>query len=216
MGWYRVVKTIKGHRYVYEQRTWREGRHVRTESRYLGPADGYVSSGGAGGGAKPSGTSQRVNTTPIILYHGSPSELTGTLEPSGEGTFGPGFYLTTKERATLYARYDAGIAARLFEGEEGGAPEPQYDGTVYAFDVGDLRLKVLGWMRYQELCMALDPQGASTPSAKAELQALLAGEGYDGLYILDDERHEMVIFPGSMDKIKVIEVNTTAETLHDN
>ena len=30
MGWYRVVKTIKGHRYryIYEQRTWREGKHV--------------------------------------------------------------------------------------------------------------------------------------------------------------------------------------------
>src|SRR4051812_38582607 len=39
MGWYRIVKTIKGHRYIYEQRTWREGKHVRTESRYLGPAD---------------------------------------------------------------------------------------------------------------------------------------------------------------------------------
>jgi Zincin-like metallopeptidase len=40
VDWYRVVKTIKGHRYVYEQRTWREGRHVRTESRYVGRADG--------------------------------------------------------------------------------------------------------------------------------------------------------------------------------
>ena len=36
MGWYRVVKTIKGHHYVYLQRTWREGKHVRTESRYVG------------------------------------------------------------------------------------------------------------------------------------------------------------------------------------
>ena len=38
MGWYRVVKTIKGHRYIYEQRTWREGKRVRTESRYVGTA----------------------------------------------------------------------------------------------------------------------------------------------------------------------------------
>src|SRR6266508_3137681 len=38
MGWYRVVKTIKGHRYIYEQRTWREGKRVRTESRYIGAA----------------------------------------------------------------------------------------------------------------------------------------------------------------------------------
>ena len=38
MRWYRVVKTIKGHPYVYQQRTWREGKRVRTESRYVGPA----------------------------------------------------------------------------------------------------------------------------------------------------------------------------------
>ena len=37
---YTVIKTIKGRRYVYEQRTWRDGKRVRTESRYLGPADG--------------------------------------------------------------------------------------------------------------------------------------------------------------------------------
>jgi hypothetical protein len=37
-SWYRVVKTIKGHRYLYEQRTWREGKHVRTQSRYVGRA----------------------------------------------------------------------------------------------------------------------------------------------------------------------------------
>lgn len=37
---YRVTKTIKGRHYIYEQRTWREGKRVRTESRYIGPADG--------------------------------------------------------------------------------------------------------------------------------------------------------------------------------
>jgi hypothetical protein len=36
---YRVVKTVKGRRYLYEQRTWREGNRVRTESRYIGPLD---------------------------------------------------------------------------------------------------------------------------------------------------------------------------------
>jgi hypothetical protein len=36
MGWYQVVKAIKGHRYLYAQRTWREGKKVRTESRYIG------------------------------------------------------------------------------------------------------------------------------------------------------------------------------------
>jgi hypothetical protein len=37
---YRVVKAIKGRRYLYEQRTWRDGGRVRTESRYIGPLDG--------------------------------------------------------------------------------------------------------------------------------------------------------------------------------
>ena len=36
MSWYIVVKTIKGHRYRYRQRTWREGGRMRTESVYLG------------------------------------------------------------------------------------------------------------------------------------------------------------------------------------
>lgn len=41
-GWYIVTKTIKGRPYLYRQRTWRDGAHVRTESHYLGPADGGV------------------------------------------------------------------------------------------------------------------------------------------------------------------------------
>lgn len=36
---YRVIKTIKGRRYIYEQRTWREGARVRTQGRYIGPVD---------------------------------------------------------------------------------------------------------------------------------------------------------------------------------
>jgi len=37
---YRVIKTVKGRRYIYEQRTWRVGERVHTECRYVGPADG--------------------------------------------------------------------------------------------------------------------------------------------------------------------------------
>jgi hypothetical protein len=201
MGWYRVIKTVKGHRYEYLQRTWREGKKVRTESRYIGPADEAL-------GTRPPRASDfdGVITTPRIFYHGSPGELEGAFKPSEEGTFGPGFYLTSHARATLYAKYDAGIAARLLEGEEDRAPEPQYDGAVYAFNVSALRLKTLKWARYQELCMVLDTQGAPTPSAKATLQELLAAQGYDGLYILNEERHEMVVFPSSMQKIKAIKV----------
>ena len=40
MGWYIVVKTIKGNRYRYRQLTWRdENGRVRCESHYLGRAD---------------------------------------------------------------------------------------------------------------------------------------------------------------------------------
>jgi hypothetical protein len=144
-----------------------------------------------------------VITTPSTFYHGSPSELEGALEASEEGTFGPGFYLTSQARAALYARYDPRIAASILEGEEGSLPEPQYQGKVYAFDVSGLRLKALRHERYQRMCMAIDPDGAPTPRAKAELQELLAAEGYDGLYILSDERHEMVVFPASLRKLKV-------------
>lgn len=42
---YFVIKTIKGHRYLYEQQTWRDGNHVRTLSRYIGP-EGQPPGGG--------------------------------------------------------------------------------------------------------------------------------------------------------------------------
>ena len=35
-----VIKTIKGRRYRYLQRSYRDGGKVRTESLYLGPVDG--------------------------------------------------------------------------------------------------------------------------------------------------------------------------------
>jgi hypothetical protein len=37
---YIVVKTIKGRQYRYQQRTYRQGGKVRTETIYLGPVDG--------------------------------------------------------------------------------------------------------------------------------------------------------------------------------
>jgi hypothetical protein len=342
VGWYSVIKTIKGHRYEYLQRTWREGKKVRTESVYIGPAevaqgsapgrppresdfDGTFSRGdvvratnkitgevririyacetptGFGLADRISGIPYKykssewslellrkapplgllqykvgdtfvylpdgevmtitkvledkgkyilesisgssdatvteelllqhfkpssrgrtsttshdsrpprasdldgVITTPSVFYHGSPSKLEGAIEPSDEGTFGPGLYLTTHARATLYAQYDAWIAARIAEGEGGWRIEPQYDGTVYGFDVSGLRLSTLKHGRYQELCMALDPQGALTPSAKAKLQEHLAEAGYDGLYILDEVRHELVVFPASLHKVKILD-----------
>ena len=69
-AWYRVIKIIKGHRYVYEQRTRREGKHVRTENRYVGPADGSASRTGATGNGdglgkgRPGQKPSAVTTTP--------------------------------------------------------------------------------------------------------------------------------------------------------
>jgi antirestriction protein ArdC len=40
VGWYIVIKTIKGRKYRYRQRTWREGGRVRTQSFSLGPIGG--------------------------------------------------------------------------------------------------------------------------------------------------------------------------------
>jgi hypothetical protein len=39
---YVVIKTINGRRYRYLQRSYRVGKKVRTESLYLGPADGGI------------------------------------------------------------------------------------------------------------------------------------------------------------------------------
>ena len=35
-SWYTVFKKIKGKLYAYSQRSWREGKKVRVESRYMG------------------------------------------------------------------------------------------------------------------------------------------------------------------------------------
>ena len=37
MDWYKVIKTINGRRYLYWQKTKREGRRVRTYNKYIGP-----------------------------------------------------------------------------------------------------------------------------------------------------------------------------------
>ncbi|MGU9982541.1 ADP-ribosyltransferase [Phreatobacter sp. HK31-P] len=39
-GWYTVFKRIKGHLYAYSQRSWRDGKKVRVESRYIGGSGG--------------------------------------------------------------------------------------------------------------------------------------------------------------------------------
>lgn len=51
--WYIVIKTIKGRRYRYRQRTWREGARVRTQSFSLGPVDSVATAAPAPKPAPP-------------------------------------------------------------------------------------------------------------------------------------------------------------------
>jgi hypothetical protein len=196
MGWYRVIKTIKGHRYVYEQRTRREGKHVRTENRYIGP----TSEGGA------AGERIAVTTTPRTLYHGSREGIDGPPRASGEGIFGPGFYLTHAKRAGKYATLDGKDAANP---DAWNLVEPSFDGTVHAVEIGHLNLKAMTWDEFHDRCEPLTEHRASTPAAKAKLQELLAAEGYDGLEIRDTRRPEVVVFPSALHKIELRAVTTT-------
>jgi hypothetical protein len=67
---YIVIKTIKGRQYQYQQRSYRQGGKVRTETIYLGPVDG---------GSRRKGVLRRigefieVNRTP---KHGLPDDET--------------------------------------------------------------------------------------------------------------------------------------------
>jgi hypothetical protein len=63
--WYRVTKTIKGHQYIYEQQTYRDGKSVRTRNRYVGPA------GSRGSTTTGSGGQSAVTTTSAGLLRGA-------------------------------------------------------------------------------------------------------------------------------------------------
>ena len=42
MEWYRVVKTINGRKYLYDQKTYRVGKQVKPLNRYIAPYEGSV------------------------------------------------------------------------------------------------------------------------------------------------------------------------------
>lgn len=81
--WYEVIKTIKGHRYFYGQRTRREGRRILTQNMYRGRADGsgFIrrrasrGEGSADGGERPAarGNTDRVTTTTATNAQGTAS-----------------------------------------------------------------------------------------------------------------------------------------------
>ena len=69
MGWYQVVKTVKCHRYLYWQTSWREGGKVKTKSRYIGPANGW---------------------RPVPKIPSSAATLSLPFAPAAESRFDPG------------------------------------------------------------------------------------------------------------------------------
>jgi hypothetical protein len=67
---YIVIKTIKGRQYRYQQRTYRQGRKVRTDTIYLGPVDG---------GTRGKGIIRRIGAfidANRMRRHGLPDEQT--------------------------------------------------------------------------------------------------------------------------------------------
>lgn len=73
MDWYRVVKTIKGRRYHYWQKTYRVGKQVRTLNKYIGPVDGI---------RQTKVSDQEGN--PLRVYHGT-LETFDTFDPETVG-----------------------------------------------------------------------------------------------------------------------------------
>ena len=70
-GWYRVVKTIKGHKYLYDQQTYRVGDRVFTRNRYLGRAEGETTT--------PAQSGQKSSPVrPAPLFR-DPSDFAATL-----------------------------------------------------------------------------------------------------------------------------------------
>jgi hypothetical protein len=73
MSWFVVIKTIKGRRYRYRQRTWRENGRVRCKSEYIGPVDATFFRGG-GKGSMPS----RMTAQDVLNYEAG--ELGNSLD----------------------------------------------------------------------------------------------------------------------------------------
>ena len=132
-----------------------------------------------------------------MLFHGSRLGLRGRPWPSDNATYGPGFYLAPRAAAELYARYDpTWIGGEL-------PAEPQYRGSVHAFDTGPLDLLILkDRTAYLRVARALLEGDAETEARlRIDLQKLWQRQGYDGLVILDPLRPATVVFPSALAKL---------------
>jgi hypothetical protein len=96
---YRVIKTIKGRRYLYEQKTWREDGRVKTKSTYIGPADSLPSRGSSSGAGKAVESVMSGLLTGVAAWGQSVSDQAGpTLWASSAGAQ-LGLTTATKKRS---------------------------------------------------------------------------------------------------------------------
>ena len=208
MGWYNVTKTIKGIPYLYRQRSYRDGKSVRTESHLIGRADG-------GGRSHltikiyddevPQSIPIGVNTT-RLAFHGSRQGFQGPPRPSDGGNLGPGFYLSDEDRAERFRIYSPKTAA--FYHDQGLPPE--YDGDLVEFDLRHLNVKHfedrIAWLDWsdqlREEAKKADNPFESEQVLFVEMQRRLEQEGYHAAQINDPEAPEMVVFPGAIRRLR--------------
>lgn len=93
-GWYRVIKTVRGRKYAYLQRSFRDGGHVRTESRYLGPVSGFQE----GGAAIPVPVEPEPSLSVLIPL---PPNSGPTESPKGDASVRPSLASIAKDRLRL-------------------------------------------------------------------------------------------------------------------
>ena len=101
-GLVRSHQTIKGYRYRYRQRTWREGSHVRTESVYLGPADAGAPERApkkrkGKSAPRPAARSSSVNTTELVIA-GEREFIALMMEGGDASAFEPGYRWDARPR----------------------------------------------------------------------------------------------------------------------
>ena len=82
--WYRTIKTIRGHQYIYDQSTRRVGRQILTKNRYIGSVGGRairLSYAGkeAGGDERTASNGGRSRTYKVWVRHHGFGELVGVF-----------------------------------------------------------------------------------------------------------------------------------------
>lgn len=66
MQWYRVIKTLRGRKDLYWQKTYRVGKQVKTLNKYIGPLSGLLTGSGSGITylKRPSGNLESLHSQP--------------------------------------------------------------------------------------------------------------------------------------------------------